>query len=84
MIEVERISEKESYGAFVEYGRMRRLCKEVDAYSCVYENNGHLYGAFSTGQTVALDKYKGISDKAVVSWLTVLYTIGRGVVYDKS
>ena len=77
MIDVARVQEKESFGAFVEYGRMRRLCKEVDAYSCVYEHNGHLYAALSTGQTVALDKFKGISDRAVVGWLTVLYTIGR-------
>lgn len=77
MIEVSKIQEKENFGAFVEYGRMRRLCRSVDSYSCVYENNDHLYCALSTGQTVALDKFKGIKDRAVISWLTVLYTIGR-------
>ena len=64
------------YERFQEHGRLRQISKDVDPYSLVYENNNHLYVALSTGQSVAADKFQTISDAAVKSWLTVLFTIG--------
>lgn len=61
---------------FQEHGRLREISKKVDPYSLVYENNNHLYVALSTGQSVAADKFQNVSDAAVRSWLTVLFTIG--------
>lgn len=61
---------------FQEHGRLRRISKAVDPYSIVYENNGKLYIALSTGQTVRADKFHGMGDKAVKSWLTVLFNVG--------
>lgn len=81
MIELSPIQEQqtdqEQFINFVEYGRMRWIIKRIDKYACVYENDNKLYAALSTGQTISLDKYKGIKDDAVASWLTVLYTIGN-------
>ena len=64
------------YERFQEHGRLRQISKDVDPYSLVYENNNHLYVALSTGQSVAADKFHGMRDFAVYSWLTVLFTIG--------
>ncbi len=61
---------------FKEHGRLREISKKVDPYSLVFENNNHLYVALSTGQSVAADKFHDVSDAAVFSWLTVLFTIG--------
>lgn len=64
------------YERFQEHGRLRQISKDVDPYSLVYENNNHLYVALSTGQSVAADKFHGMRDFAVYSWLKVLFTIG--------
>ena len=64
------------YERFQEHGRLRQISKDVDPYSQVYENNNHLYVALSTGQSVAADKFHGMRDFAVYSWLKVLFTIG--------
>ena len=61
---------------FKEHGRLREISKKVDPYSLVFENNNHLYIALSSGQTVSADKFHGMRDFAVYSWLKVLFTIG--------
>ena len=61
---------------FQEHGRLRQISKDVDPYSLVFENNDHLYIALSSGQTVSADKFHGMRDFAVYSWLKVLLTIG--------
>ena len=61
---------------FKEHGRLREISKKVDPYSLVFENNNHLYIALSSGQTVSANKFHGMRDFAVYSWLKVLFTIG--------
>ena len=60
---------------FQEHGRLRQIAKDVDPHSLVFENNNHLFIALSSGQTVAADKFHGMRDFAVYSWLKVLFTI---------
>lgn len=81
MIDIKPVVEEHNEKAFedfIEYGRMRRIIKSIDDYGVVYEHNRQLYAALSTGQTVALDKFRGIKSEAVKSWIEVLYTIGKG------
>lgn len=61
---------------FLELGRLRAISKKVDPYSLVYEKANRLYIALSTMQIVSADKFHDVSDEAVRSWLTVLFTIG--------
>lgn len=63
---------------FLHYGRMRRVVKSVDRYSCVFEQNKKLYIALSTGQVIGADKFANMSDRAVISWLMLLFLI-RGI-----
>ena len=41
------------------------------------ERNNHLFIYLSTGQEIKADKFKGVRDDAIKSWLTVLFTIGK-------
>lgn len=61
---------------FREHGRLREISKKVDPYSLVFEKANKLYIALSTKQIVSADKFQNVSDTAVKSWLTVLFTIG--------
>ena len=61
---------------FREHGRLREISKKVDPYSLVFEKANKLYIALSTKQIVSADKFQNVSDAAVKSWLTVLFTIG--------
>lgn len=61
---------------FKEHGRLREISKKVDPYSLVFEKANRLYIALSTKQIVSADKFHDVSDAAVRSWLTVLFTIG--------
>ena len=68
---------QEDYNSWIEYGRMRRIVKSIDCYACVYERDGKRFAAFSTGLTVQLDKFKGISTPTVKGWLLALYLISK-------
>lgn len=61
---------------FREHGRLREISKKVDPYSLVFEKANRLYIALSTKQVISADKFQNISDAALKSWLTVLFTIG--------
>ena len=61
---------------FREHGRLREISKKVDPYSLVFEKANRLYIALSTKQVISADKFHDVSDAAVRSWLTVLFTIG--------
>ena len=63
---------------FFFYGRVRKIVKSVDAYSCVFEKNNHIYIALSSGQVINAEKFALISDKAAATWLKLLLNI-RGV-----
>jgi len=64
---------------FQQYGRIRNIAKRVDPYSITFENNGELYVAISSGQTIKAEKFKHMSDNAVNYWLQLLLNI-RGIV----
>lgn len=66
------------FEAFSEYGRIRRIAKSIDPYSITFENNGELYVAISSGQTIKAEKFKHMSDDAVKHWLTLLLNV-RGI-----
>ncbi|MBP5427056.1 MAG: hypothetical protein J6Y29_04110 [Clostridiales bacterium] len=66
----------QKYKDWIEYGRIRKCAKEVDCYSMLVERNNHLFIYLSTGQEIKADKFKGVRDDAIKSWLTVLFTIG--------
>lgn len=68
----------EAFADFIEYGRIRRIVKSVDPYACVYARDDKMYAAFSTGQTIACNKFRGIKSEAVRGWLLALYLIRRG------
>lgn len=76
MIEVAEV--QKGFADFVEYGRLRRICKSIDSYACLFENNNKRYAAFSTGLVVGLDKFKGIKNETVKGWLLALYLISKG------
>lgn len=61
---------------FREHGRLREISKKVDPYSLVFEKANRLYIALSTKQVISADKFQNVSDAALESWLTVLFTIG--------
>lgn len=64
---------------FQQYGRIREIAKRVDPYSITFENNGELYVAISSGQTIKAEKFKHMSDNAVNYWLQLLLNV-RGIV----
>lgn len=66
------------YENFQQYGRIRRIAKSIDPYSITFENNGELYVAISSGQTIKAEKFKHMSDDAVKHWLKLLLNI-RGI-----
>lgn len=63
---------------FQQYGRIRNIAKRVDPYSITFENNGELYVAIRSGQTIRAEKFKHMSDDAVKHWLKLLLNI-RGI-----
>ena len=63
---------------FQQYGRIRNIAKSIDPYSITFENNGELYVAISSGQTIRAEKFKHMSDDAVKHWLKLLLNI-RGI-----
>lgn len=68
-----------AYENFQQYGRIREIAKRVDPYSITFENNGELYVAISSGQTIKAEKFKHMSDNAVNYWLQLLLNV-RGIV----
>ena len=78
MIEIEKVEELTDYERFQQYGRIRNIVKSIDIYSCVYERDNNIYVALSSGQIIPANKFAGISDNAVRTWLTLLLNI-RGV-----
>lgn len=67
------------YENFLQFGRIREIAKRVDPYSITFENNGELYVAISSGQTIKAEKFKHMSDNAVNYWLQLLLNV-RGIV----
>lgn len=63
---------------FQQYGRIRNIAKKIDPYSITFENNGELYVAISSGQTIRAEKFKHMTDDAVKHWLKLLLNI-RGI-----
>ena len=75
----EQPADQEAFNSWIEYGRLRRICKSIDCYACVFENNNNKrYAAFSTGLVIGLDKFKGIKSETVKGWLLALYLISKG------
>lgn len=68
-----------AFERFQQYGRIRAIMKSVDEYALLFENNGHLYVALSTGQMVAADKFAIMPDKVVKDWLQLLFDIKMGL-----
>lgn len=66
------------YENFMQFGRIREIAKSIDPYSMTFENNGQLYVAISSGQTIRAEKFKHMSDDAVKHWLKLLLNI-RGI-----
>lgn len=71
-------ADQEAFNSWIEYGRLRRICKSIDCYTCVFENNNKRYAAFSTGLVIGLDKFRGIKSETVKGWLLALYLISKG------
>lgn len=67
------------YENFLQFGRIREIAKRIDPYSITFENNGELYVAISSGQTIKAEKFKHMSDNAVNYWLQLLLNV-RGIV----
>ena len=67
-----------AYNDFVQFGRIRKIAKRIDPYSITFENNGELYVAISSGQTIRAEKFKHMSDDAINYWLKLLLNI-RGI-----
>lgn len=63
---------------FLQFGRIRKIAKSIDPYSMTFENNGQLYVAISSGQTIRAEKFKHMTDDAVKHWLKLLLNI-RGI-----
>lgn len=76
--QAEQPADQEAFNSWIEYGRLRRICKSIDCYACVFENNNKRYAAFSTGLVIGLDKFKGIKSETVKGWLLALYLISKG------
>lgn len=72
------VYDEDEYTRFVEFGRIRKIAKSIDARSLTVERNNHVIVQFSTGQQVDCTKYFGMKDDVVRNWLTVLYFIGKG------
>ena len=66
----------EEYEAWRQYGRIRRIAKEVDPYSMTFERDNKLYVAISSGHVIKADKFKMQSDDAVRDWLKLMLDIG--------
>ena len=64
---------------FQEYGRLKKIARDADPYSCIYENNKHLYIALSSDQTVRADKFHYMKDSTVFNWLRLLLNIRLGI-----
>ena len=64
------------YERFVEYGRIRRIAKEVDPYSITFERDNILYVAISSDHVIKADKFKIQSDDAVRDWIKLMLDIG--------
>lgn len=71
------VYDEEEYTRFVEFGRIRKIAKSIDARSLTVERNNHVIVQLSTGQQVDCTKYFGMKDDIVRNWLTVLYFIGK-------
>lgn len=71
------VYDEDEYIRFVEFGRIRKIAKSIDARSLTVERNNHVIVQLSTGQQVDCTKYFGMKDNVVRNWLTVLYFIGK-------
>ena len=71
------VYDEDEYIRFVEFGRIRKIAKSIDARSLTVERNNHVIVQLSTGQQVDCTKYFGMKDDVVRNWLKVLYFIGR-------
>lgn len=71
------VYDEDEYIRFVEFGRIRKIAKSIDARSLTVERNNHVIVQLSTGQQVDCTKYFGMKDDVVRNWLTVLYFIGK-------
>ena len=71
------VYDEDEYIMFVEFGRIRKIAKSIDARSLTVERNNHVIVQLSTGQPVDCTKYFGMKDDVVRNWLTVLYFIGK-------
>ena len=71
------VYDEDEYMRFVEFGRIRKIAKSIDARSLTVERNNHVIVQLSTGQQVDCTKYFGMKDDVVRNWLTVLYFIGK-------
>ncbi len=71
------VYDEDEYTRFVEFGRIRKIAKSIDARSLTVERNNHVIVQLSTGQQVDCTKYFGMKDDVVRNWLTVLYFIGK-------
>lgn len=71
------VYDEDEYIRFVEFGRIRKIAKSIDARSLTVERNNHIIVQLSTGQQVDCTKYFGMKDDVVRNWLTVLYFIGK-------
>lgn len=54
------------------WGRIREMAKKADPYSLLFEHDGHLYVALSTGQNVQADKFITMTDRMIYNWLKLL------------
>lgn len=71
------VYDEDEYTRFVEFGRIRKIAKSIDARSLTVERNNHVIVQLSTGQQVDCTKYFGMKDDVVRNWLTVIYFIGK-------
>lgn len=71
------VYDEDEYTRFIEFGRIRKIAKSIDARSLTVERNNHIIVQLSTGQQVDCTKYFGMKDDVVRNWLTVLYFIGK-------
>ena len=71
------------YEHFLQYGRISNIIKSIDCYSCVFERDNIIYVALSSGQVINAEKFAGLTDNAVRTWLTLLLNI-RGIGIPKT
>lgn len=71
------VYDEDEYTRFIEFGRIRKIAKSIDARSLTVERNNHVIVQLSTGQQVDCTKYFGMKDDVVRNWLTVIYFIGK-------